>query len=177
MHLVPRLAASAALIPALAGLMLCTATAAAGSSAPVDITPNPSTVGTATTFTVNCSSLTAAGPASSATLTGTTLGLPEHIPMQASTHSNEFVTTVVLPSSIKAGSYQPDIDCSNGVTASSTLTVSPGSAPATGDGTTATARDGTLTAAGFGLLGLGVLGGALLAGWARLSRRRAAGRG
>lgn len=29
--------------------------------------------------------------------------------MQASTHSNEFVTTVVLPSSIKAGSYQPDI--------------------------------------------------------------------
>ena len=54
MHLVPRLAASAALIPALAG---------------------------------------------------TTLGLPEHIPMQASTHSNEFVTTVVLPSSIKAGSY------------------------------------------------------------------------
>jgi hypothetical protein len=139
MHLVPRLAVSAALVPALAGLMLCAATAAAGSPAPVDITPNPATAGTATTFAVNCSSQTAAGPASAATLIGTTLGLPEHIPMQASTHSNKFVTTVVLPSSIKAGSYQPDIDCSNGVTASSTLTVSPGGAPATGDGTTATA--------------------------------------
>ena len=46
MHLVPRLAASAALISALAGLMLCAATAAAASSAPVDITPNPSTAGT-----------------------------------------------------------------------------------------------------------------------------------
>ena len=77
MHLVPRLAASAALIPALAGLMLCAATAASGSSAPVDITPNPATAGMATTFAVNCSSLTAAGPACSATLTGTTLGLPE----------------------------------------------------------------------------------------------------
>ena len=97
--------------------------------------------------------------------------------MQASTHSNEFVTTVVLPSSIKAGSDQPDIDCSNGVTASSTLTVSPGGALATGDGTTATARDGTLTAAGFGLLGLGVLAGALLAGWARLSRAGPPGAG
>jgi hypothetical protein len=175
MHLVPRLAASAALIPALAGLiglMLCAATAAAGSSAPVDITPNPATAGTAATFAVNCSSLTAAGPASSATLTGTTLGLPAHIPMQASTHSNEFVTTVVLPSSIKAGSYQPDIDCSNGVTASSTLTVSPGGAPATGDGTTATARDGPLTAAGLGLLGGGLLCGGLL-----IARRRAARRG
>ena len=178
MHLVSRLTASAALLCALAVPMLCAATAASGSSAPVDITPNPATAGTRTTFAVNCSSLTAAGPASSATLIGTTLGLPKHIPMQAGTHSNAFVTTVLLPSSIKAGSYQPDIDCSNGVTASSTLTVSPGGAPATGDGTTATATDGTLTAAGFGLAGLGVLAGGLLAGWALLGRRRrAAGRG
>ena len=176
MHLAPRLAASAGLISALAVPMVGSATAAAASSSPVDITPNPATAGTATTFAVNCSSLTSAGPASSATLIGTTLGLAEHIPMQASTHSNEFVTTVVLPSSIKAGSYQPDIDCSNGVTASSTLTVSPGGGPATGDGSTATARDGTLTAAGLGLLGLGVLAGALLGGRALAARRRAAGR-
>ena len=60
MHLVPRLAAAAAaLISAPAGLMLVAATAAAASSAPVDITPNPSTAGTRTTFAVNCSSLTA----------------------------------------------------------------------------------------------------------------------
>jgi hypothetical protein len=177
MHLAARLAASAALLCALAGPVLGPATAASGSSSPVDITPNPAAAGTRTTFAVNCSSLTAAGPASSATLIGTTLGLPAHIPMQPGTHSNEFVTTVLLPASIKAGSYQPDIDCSNGVTASSTLTVSPGGAPATGDGSTATATDGTLTAAGFGLAGLGVLGGGLLAGWLLLSRRRAAGRG
>ena len=179
MHLVPRLTTAAALLAALAGPMLGVATAASASSAPVDITPNPATAGTRTTFAVNCSSLTAAGPASSATLIGTTLGLPEHIPMQPSTHSNEFVTAVVLPASIKAGSYQPDIDCSNGVTASSTLTVSPGGAPATGDGTTATATatDGTLTAAGFGLAGLGVLAAALLAGRRLLGRHRPAGRG
>ncbi len=177
MHLVPRLAAVAALISALAGPVLGSATAASGSTAPVGITPNPSTAGTRTTFAVNCSSLTASGPASSATLIGTTLGLPEHIPMQASTHSNEFVTTVLLPASIKAGSYQPDIDCSNGVTASSTLTVSPGGAPATGDGSTATATGGPLTAAGFGLAGLGALAAGLLAGWRLLGRYRAARRG
>lgn len=177
MHLVPRLAAAAALISALAVPMLCAATAASGSSGPVDITPNPATAGTRTTFAVNCSSLTAAGPASSATLIGTTLGLPEHIPMQPGTHSNEFVTTVLLPASIKAGPYQPDIDCSNGVTASSTLTVSPGGAPATGDGTTATATGGPLTVAGFALAGLGVLAGGLLAGRRLPGRRRATDRG
>jgi hypothetical protein len=63
MHLVPRLAAVAALISALAGPMLGSATAASGSTAPVGITPNPSTAGTRTTFAVNCSSLTASGPA------------------------------------------------------------------------------------------------------------------
>ena len=34
--------------------------------------------------------------------------------MQASTNANEFVATVTLPATIKAGSYQPDIDCSTG---------------------------------------------------------------
>ena len=77
--------------------------------------------------------------------------------MQASTHANEFVTTVVLPASIKAGTYQPDIDCSNGVTASAAFTVkaAPGVAPATGDGTTATATDDRLAAIGVVMLGLG----------------------
>jgi hypothetical protein len=142
---------------------------AQASSSPVDITPNPSAPGTSTTFAVNCSSLTAGGKATSATLIGTTLGLSEHIPMQASTHANEFVATVTLPAAIKAGTYQPDIDCSNGVTASAALTVKavPGVAPATGDGTTATATDDRLTAIGLGLAGLGTVSGVLL-----LTRRR-----
>ena len=137
---------------------------AQASASPVNITPNPSAPGTSTTFAVNCSSLTAAGKATSATLIGTALGLSEHIPMQASTHADEFVTTVTLPAIIKAGRYQPDIDCSNGVTASAALTVTavPAVAPATGDGTTSTAADDRLTTIGLVMLGLGALGGALL---------------
>jgi len=154
-----------------------TAGASSSPSSAVDITPDPSAAGTSTTFAVNCSSQTAAGPATSAILIGTTLGLPEHIPMRASTHSNEFVTTVVLPSSIRAATYQPDIDCSNGVTASATLTVSPGGAPATGDGATATTTDGPLTAAGLGLAGSGALAGLALADLALRGRRRRARRG
>ena len=145
MRAVLRAAAQAAVTVAaltVPALLLPAGAAQAGSS-PVDITPSTSAPGTSTTFAVNCSSQTAAGKATSATLIGTTLGLTEHIPMQASTHANEFVTTVVLPADIKAGTYQPDIDCSNGVTASAAFTVkaAPGAAPATGDGTTATATD------------------------------------
>jgi hypothetical protein len=155
-------------VPALPALVL-TGQAALASSSPVDITPNPSAPGTSTTFAVNCSSQTAGGKATSAILIGTTLGLSEHIPMQASTHTNEFVATVVLPTDIKPGTYQPDIDCSNGVTASAALKVQavPGVAPATGDGTTATATDDGLTAVGLALVGLGTASGALF-----LTRRR-----
>ena len=161
-------AALTVLALAIPPLLLPAAAALAGSS-PVDITPSPSAPGTSTTFAVNCSSQTAAGKATSATLIGTRLGLSEHIPMQASTHANEFVTTVVLPANIKAGTYQPDIDCSNGVTASAAFTVkaAPGAAPATGDGTTATATDDRLAAIGVVLLGLGTVSGVLL-----LARRR-----
>jgi hypothetical protein len=159
----------------LAGLVLAgpalvlPAQAALASSSPVDITPSPSAPGTSTTFAVNCSSQTAGGNATSATLIGTTLGLSEHIPMQASTHANEFVATVVLPADIKPGSYEPDIDCSNGVTASAAFTVQavPGVAPATGDGTTATAADDRLTAIGLGLIGLGTVSAVVF-----LTRRR-----
>jgi hypothetical protein len=149
--------------------LVVSAQAALASSSPVDITPSPSAPGTSTTFAVNCSSQTAAGNATSATLIGTTLGLSEHIPMQASTHTNEFVATVVLPTNIKPGTYQPDIDCSNGVTASAAFTVKavPGLAPATGDGTTATSTDGRLTGIGVALLGAGAVSGAVL-----LIRRR-----
>ena len=176
MRAVLRAAAQAALtvaaltVPALtiAPLLLPAGAALAGSS-PVDITPSTSAPGTSTTFAINCSSQTGAGKATSATLIGTTLGLSEHIPMQASTHANEFVTTVVLPAGIKAGTYQPDIDCSNGVTASAAFTVkaAPGVAPATGDGTTATATDDRLTAIGVVMAGLGTVSGAAL-----LTRRR-----
>jgi hypothetical protein len=165
------LVAAALAWPALATPVL--AVPAQASASPVHITPNPSAPGTSTTFTVDCSSLTAAGEATSATLIGTSLELSEHVPMQASTHAGEFVTTVTLPAIIKAGTYQPDIDCSNGVTASAELTVTavPAVAPATGDGTTATATDGRLTMIGLALLGLGTLSGAALVTRRRLRSR------
>jgi hypothetical protein len=166
------LVAAALAWPVLATPVL--AVPAQASASPVDITPNPSAPGTSTTFTVDCSSLAAAGEATSATLIGTSLGLSEHVPMQASTRAGEFVATVTLPAIIKAGTYQPDIDCSNGVTASAELTVTavPAVAPATGDGTTATATDGRLTMIGLALLGLGTLSGAAL-----VTRRRLRSRG
>lgn len=135
----------------------------------VDITPNPSAPGTATTFVADCASLSAGGPADSATLSGTTLGLASQIPMQPGTQPDQFVVTVTLPQSIAPGSYSPEISCSNGVTETAVLEVNavPGQAPATGDGTTATATDGRLTVAGLGLLGIAAVAGGLV-----LRRRR-----
>jgi hypothetical protein len=140
------------------------APAALASNPTVNIFPNPSAPGTSTTFTVDCDSLTSAAPATSATLVGTSLGLPSQIPMQASGQSNMFETTVVLPTTIAPGTYNPDIDCSNGVSAAGTLTVNavPGPAPATGDGTTSTATNAALTDVGLGLLGAGSLAGGLV---------------
>jgi hypothetical protein len=154
-------AATAGLVVAvLAG----SAPAALASNPAVNIFPNPSAPGTSTTFTVNCANQMSPSPATSATLVGTSLGLPAQIPMQASSQQNVFVTTVVLPTTLAPGTYDPDINCSNGPTASATLTVNavPGPAPATGDGTTSTATNGTLTDIGLGLLGAGALAGGLL---------------
>lgn len=145
-------------------LLVSSAPAALADDATVNIYPNPSAPGTSTTFQVNCSSLTAAQPATSATLEGSTLGLAAQIPMQAGSQTNQFTTTVVLPTSLAPGSYNPNVDCSNGVTASTTLTVNavPGPAPATGDGTTATATSSALTDAGLALLGAGAAAGGLV---------------
>jgi hypothetical protein len=140
----------------------------------VDITPDPAAPGTSTTFSVNCASLTGAGHGHLGHPDRDHARLSGHIPMQASTHSNEFVTTVLLPATIKPGRYQPDIDCGNGVSASGELTVNPvpGVAPATGDGATSTTTNGLLTA-----IGLGLLGGGLVAGGAAAGRRLRRARG
>jgi len=130
----------------------------------VSVTPNPSAPGTATTFVVSCSSLTAGGAAHSATLSGATLGLPPQIPLQPGTQPNQFVATVNLPQSIAPGSFSPEINCSNGVTETVNLQVNavPDQAPATGDGTTSTVTDGRLTVAGLGLLGAAAVAGGLV---------------
>jgi hypothetical protein len=132
-------------------------------------TPSTATPGTAVTFTAECSPAANAGGAS-AILFGTTLGLPQQIPMTAeSSGSFTFRITVNLPSSIQPGTYHPSIDCPGGTSATPTLQVAsfPHGGAATGAGTTSTTPDNGLTLAG---LGLGLAGVVALAGG--LARRR-----
>jgi hypothetical protein len=138
----------------------------------IDVTPSVATPGTAVTFAITCGS-----GATSATLFGTTLGLSEQIPMERSTHTGEFVTTVDLPTNISPGGYSPSIDCSNGVSGTASLTVNPvpgqpSGAPLTGDGTTSSATGGPFTTAGLALLAVG----GLAVGAVVIRRRRAGAR-
>ena len=122
--------------------------------------PSIATPGTAVTFQVFCTSLTA----SSATFFGTTLGLPAQIPMDKESGGGVFSITVTLPGSIQPGVYHPDIDCSDGSSASARLKVTPfpsqGGA-ATGDGTTSTESDSGLAVAGLALIGVGAVAGGI----------------
>jgi hypothetical protein len=170
MHLVRCTVAAAGLIVV---VLVSNAPAALAGNPTVNIFPNPSAPGTSTTFTVDCSSQMSGGPASSATLDGSSLGLPSQIPMQASDQSNMFQVTVVLPTSLAPGTYDPELNCSNGVTASGVLNVNavPGQAPQTGDGTTSTATNTGLTDVGLALVGAGSLAGGLV-----LRKRRSGSR-
>src|SRR5215469_3817307 len=128
------------------------------------VTPNPTAPGTATTFVVSCNSVTAGGNATTATLVGTPMGLPDQIPMQQTSQPNQFVVTVNMPQSIGPGSFSPTINCNNGSTQTVDLGVNavPGNAPATGDGSTSTVTDAKLTVAGLGLLGIAAVAGGLV---------------
>jgi hypothetical protein len=157
-------------VAAIAGLIMTVlvggataALAGGGGPSPVSVYPNPSTPGTSTTFTIDCST-GADTPCTSATLNGSSLGLPSQIPMQQGSQNDVFVTTVVLPSSLAPGTYDPEITCSNGVESSATLTVNalPTAAPQTGDGTTSTATNTSLANVGFGLLAAGALAGCVV---------------
>ena len=171
-----RLARCAAAIAGLIMVVLLSGAPAAlaggGGPSPASVFPNPSAPGTSTTFTIDCSTGAAHGPCTSATLDGSSLGLPAQIPMQPGSQTDVFVATVVLPTSLAPGTYSPEITCSNGVSATATLTVNavPGPAPETGDGTTSTATNTALTNVGLGLLGAGALVGCVML------RRRWSGR-
>lgn len=145
----------------LAGAVVLTGAPAMAAGPVIGVTPSVAAPGTSVTFAITCGS-----SASSATLFGTTLGLAEQIPMQATTQAGAFVTTVSLPTSIGPGTYTPSIDCNNGISGTATLVVSaapatPSGAPVTGDGTTSTTMGGPFDALGIGLLGAGALVGAI----------------
>jgi hypothetical protein len=134
----------------------------------IDVTPSTAAPGASVTFAITCGT-----NATSATLSGTTLGLPEQIPMDPGTHAGEFVVTVTLPTDIGPGGYSPSIDCSDGTSGTASLTVNPApiptGAPVTGDGTTSSATGGPFTTAGLALLAVGGL--AVGAGVIRKRRR------
>jgi hypothetical protein len=149
------------------------ATLAASGNPPGDtvasVVPSTATAGSRVTFAVSCASL----DATSATLFGHTLGLPEQIPMEAGSADGDFVITVTLPSGIAPGTYRPDIDCSDGTSTTATLTVSTmpaGGGAQTGDGTTSTTTNTGLATGGLVLIGIGAVAGGIAL------RRRAAGR-
>jgi len=138
---------------------------ATGAASPSTVTP-----GSQVSFAVSCASASA----SSAILFGTTLGLPDRIPMGQGAASGDFTITVTLPSGIQPGSYTPAMDCSDGSSTTAHLTVTsvaPKGGAQTGDGTTSTQTSGGLSAVGLGLIGVGAIAG----GFA-LRRRGPAGR-
>jgi hypothetical protein len=171
---------SAGAVLMLSGTAVLAGTAMPAFAAGPTIMVSPSVVAPGGTIwvTAECRGAKAADDAKDATFYGTTLGLPEHMPMMGSkTESGVFSLSVKLPAGIMAGSYSPSVDCSNGMYGSAVFTVAtvkpavvvPSGAPVTGDGITSTAVGGPLTAVGIGILGLGGLAGAVYA-----NRRRKA---
>jgi hypothetical protein len=167
-----RLAAVAVLL-AIPVMVAATPAAYAASSDTSTAFATPGTVspGGKVTFTVDCAQGLNAG-AASAILIGTTLGLPERIPMNSINGSLfDFSITVMLPSGIQPGAYDPEIDCPGGVPSANAdlvVTAVPHGGAATGDGTTSTATDGRLALAGLAMAAAGALAGGLAL------RRRAA---
>ena len=160
-------------------LTLAGAATMAGSAGPafaanpvIDVSPSTATPGASVTFAITCGT-----GSTSATLFGTTLGLPEQIPMDSATEIGEWVVTVELPADISPGDYSPSVDCDNGVSGTANLTVNPATptpvptgAPLTGDGTTSSATGGPFTPAGIALLAAGGLAAVAVA----IRRRRRA---
>jgi hypothetical protein len=123
--------------------------------------PSSATPGTAITFQITCGSLQ---EATSATFFGSTLGLPEQVPMDKESSGGVFSVTVTLPGNIVPGTYHPDMDCSDGSSATVAVRVTalPGQGGAqTGDGTTSTQTNTGLASIGLGLIAVGAIAGGI----------------
>jgi hypothetical protein len=138
----------------------------------IDVSASSAFPGQWVSFSIVCIHGKSVG--TSATLFGTTLGLPARIPMDESTHKGVFQKSVMVPWNTKPGMYTLSLDCSNDLSGTGTVwvhapvkpavivpaVVVPSGAPVTGDGITSTAVGGPLTAVGLGLLGVSSLFGA-----------------
>jgi hypothetical protein len=127
-------------------------------SASATATPSTASPGATVTFAITCASTSA----SSATLFGTAISLPERIPMN-NDGSGLFSVTVSLPAGIEPGRYHPDMDCSDGSSASAFLRVTsfPSGGAQTGDGTTATETNSGLAAVGLAMIAVGAVAGGI----------------
>jgi hypothetical protein len=145
---------------ALSGPALAATSAQRGAAVAV-ASPSMVTAGTAVTLQVRCGSV----QATSATLSGTTLGLPAQISMDSRpSGGGVFTVTVTLPASIQPRTFRPVIDCSDGssATASVRITAMPSFADAqAGGGTTSTVANIGLSAAGLALIAIGAVAGGI----------------
>jgi hypothetical protein len=91
----------------------------------VDVSPSTVLPGASVTFSIICDTPSA----TSATLIGTTLGLPSKVPMNPTSQPGEFTVTVNLPTSISPGTYTPPLTCNDRTMRTATLTVTPASPP------------------------------------------------
>jgi hypothetical protein len=127
-------------------------------SASATATPSTAGPGGTVTFAITCAST----GASSATLFGTPISLPERIPMN-NDGGGLFSVTVSLPAGIEPGHYHPDMDCSDGSSARAFLRVTgfPSGGAQTGDGTTATATDNGVAGLGLAMIAVGAVAGGI----------------
>jgi|HubBroStandDraft_4_1064222.scaffolds.fasta_scaffold223318_2 hypothetical protein len=128
------------------------------SSATATATPSTAGPGGTVTFAITCAST----GASSATLFGSPISLPERIPMN-NDGGGLFSVTVSLPAGLEPGRYHPDMDCSDGSSARAFLHVTgfPSGGAQTGDGTTATETDSGLAALGLAMIAVGAVAGGI----------------
>ncbi len=161
----------AVLTLAFAGLGAHVPPAAAGSVSPpattvASVIPSAVTPGSQVTFAVSCASADAA----TATFFGRASGLPEQAPMDAGAADGDFTIIVVLPENMQPGVYHPEVSCSDGTSATATLTVTAFPVAAMVHTSHATTSTSGLATAGLVLIGVGVAAGAIAI------RRRTAGR-
>jgi hypothetical protein len=148
--------ATAGLVVALPGI----ATAGGGASGSVE--PKVVQRGDDANFFVKCES-----SSTSASLTGTSLGLPSNIEMDKLT-SREFDLDITVPFGASRGAHHISMQCSDGSFVSVTLVVSPHGGANTGDGATSGGASTVALATGSLL----ITGAAI--GFVLLMRRRTA---
>ncbi len=161
MHTVRRLLAAFVLV--VAGVVVgLPGVALAGGGATGSVEPKTAERGDDVSFFIKC-----AATSSSASLTGTDLGLPSNITMDKLT-SREFTLDLNVPAKASRGTHHIGMQCSDGSFTTVTLVVSPHGGADTGDGATSGGAS-TIALAVGGVLVLGAAAGGVV-----LVRRRAA---